>query len=243
MKKNNHLTLNSIFVHGFFKTSEVFERKVASARIGRHKLQIGGNNIQVYRNVRSYTINLVKNIESFLNLTKLRKVVAERLHEWCGWKIRKITAQITNYQASGTFEQCDNVFLCLYVIPHLIKLGQIHKRIRFGDTFYFPSTDSVWANDYSASTVLAKEFGYFTLCLEREQKVKFQWNKKQCKVHITLILDCFDSQVKAICEEINCITSELFFEQKNKQSENDVRIWFKRRQRIKGGDQKKSVDR
>lgn len=220
-----NLKLNSIFLHGFFKTSEVFESKTAATRVGRHSLQIGGNNIQVYRYRRSFTVNLVKNIESFLNVTKLRKAIRKQLHVWLGWKIRKVTAQITNYQASGTFDCCDKLCLYRYIIPHLIKIGGIEKRIRFGETFYAPATDSVWASDYDSS--LVENFGFMTLSLSGEQKIKFQVNKKEDKVHITAILDKFDHQVKTICEEIESIATFL----KSKDSDENVSKWFKKRER------------
>lgn len=215
-----HLNLNSIFIHGFFETSEVFEPRSTTTRIGRKKLQIGGNNIQVYKYCRSYTVNLIKNIETFLNITKLREAIAEELEKWSKWKIKKITAQITNFQASATFAFCGSDILCECVIPHLIELCHMDNRIRFGKTFSTPATDSIWAFEYKPSIVA--DYGFITLHLTDRQQVKFQLNRKKNKVHVTLILDKFDEQVKTLCEEIEFIASKILYQREENEQDTDA---------------------
>lgn len=195
--------INSVFVHGFFKVKAPYRIRKPEKLF---KL-LAGNDLEIFFNVRSYTLRLKKNIEYYLFHQNLRTVVEKHIQDISEWKITNTTAKITNFQGSICVSNCSFRTFHRYFLPFLLQTLSVDF---IGLGFERNETIIERLKPEQFLTNPKKTYGYLTLDLGNEEKFKIQPNDKKKQVQISFVFTHFPVNLQEAVKTLQTVAD--FFE-------------------------------
>lgn len=201
----NKVCINSVFVHGYFK----IKAPCRTRHPDKQYLLLAGNELEVFFNIRSYTLKLKKNIDFYLFQQNLRRVIQKHLNDISQWKISKTTAKVTNFQGSVTICHCEFRYFQRYLLPFLLETLTV-ERIGLAEERDEPTYKHLSSEEYLRNPI--KHYGYLTLDLGNEEKLKFQPNSSKKTVQISFVFTQFPPNIQKAIRTVQALAN--FFETK-----------------------------
>lgn len=193
MQRLNKVCINSVFVHGYFsiKSPCKLDKQNESTDL------IAGNRLDVYFNVRSFTLKLTKHISYFVHQQNLHKVIQDHLQKLTPWKIVSTTAKITNFQGTITISNCSSQIFNGYILRFLIN-GLKVENIGLADEN--DATTTVHLKPERFFELLengeGRGYSYLTLNLGAEQKLKIQPSKRKDNIQISFVFTRYSKNLQ-----------------------------------------------
>lgn len=213
---NSKVCINSVFVHGYFKVKNPrkFEKKVE-----KYTDFLAGNKLDIFFNVRSYTLKLKKNISFYLHGQNLRNVVQKHIRHISTWDIEYTTAKITNFQGSLTLSNCPFSIFHHQLLPFLFETLSVNF---IGVGFETNTTTTSHMKPEAFLQSKNKQYTYLTLDLGANQKLKIQPSQKKKSIQISFVFTKFEKNLRYALKILQKISHFL----ENPQSSVGVNIFL-----------------
>lgn len=204
--------INSVFVHGYFSIK-------TPVRLGKQPEStdyISGNKLDIFFNVRSYTLKLRKNIIYYLQHGNLHEIIRDKIEKVTPWKIRNISAKITNFQGTITISNCTTCVFNNFILDFLIQQLSVQTIGLAIESDV--STTGHYTPEEFYKLRKRRGYSYLTLDFGSEQKLKVQPSRKKSHIQMSFVFTRYSTKLQKVLETLQNLA--VFFD--SQPSDSDI---------------------
>lgn len=196
------IQINNIFIHGYFKLHK--KQKPKTNKIVKY---FSGNPLTIFFRKNSFTFRCSKDISTYLCLQNIREIIRYKIEKTLEFstkppKLKRICCFIKNYQVSCTLHEVDDNIFFENILPNFSKTFNVEK-IGLGQEANSPVDGYFTLNE-----ILKHKTWVYLLISLKKLTIKFQTNRNEKLLFITVIAASFDTLVKELFNYLNILCNK-----------------------------------